>query len=121
MHMRILLYSPAFYPSIVGLEAMVDLLARGFTEAGHSVRVACTTPNPAPDAHPYGVVRNPGPLQLLRLVRWSQIVLQANISLRGLWPLLLVPRPWVVAHHTWYRRADGSIAWQDRLKRFALR
>jgi glycosyltransferase involved in cell wall biosynthesis len=26
-----------------------------------------------------------------------------------------------VSHHSWYCRADGHIAWQDRLKRFLLR
>ena len=41
--------------------------------------------------------------------------------MRGLWPLLLVRRPWVVSHHSWYRRSDGRIAWQDRLKRRLLR
>lgn len=100
---------------------MVDLLCRGLVEAGHSVKVVCKTPSALSDTRPYEVIRNPSPLQLLRLVQWSQIFFQANVSLRGLWPLALVPRPWVVAHHSWYRRPNGSIAWQDRLKRVLLR
>jgi glycosyltransferase involved in cell wall biosynthesis len=47
--------------------------------------------------------------------------MQQNVSLRGLWPLLLVRRPWVVSHHSWYCRTDGRVAWQDRLKRRLLR
>jgi glycosyltransferase involved in cell wall biosynthesis len=47
--------------------------------------------------------------------------MQSNVSLRGLWPLLLVRRPWVVSHHSWYCRTDGHVAWQDRLKRWLLR
>ena len=69
----------------------------------------------------YRVVRRPSPPELLRWTRWCDVFYQANVSLRGLWPLLLVRRPWVVSHHSWYRRPDGRIAWQDRLKRWLLR
>jgi glycosyltransferase involved in cell wall biosynthesis len=54
-------------------------------------------------------------------VRWCEVFLQQNVSLRGLWPLLFVRRPWAVSHHSWYCRSDGRIAWQDRLKRRLLR
>ena len=54
-------------------------------------------------------------------MRCCDVFFQANVSLRGLWPLLLIPRPWAVSHHSWYCRSDGRIAWQDRLKRFLLR
>jgi glycosyltransferase involved in cell wall biosynthesis len=70
---------------------------------------------------PYPVVRQPGRCELLRWTRWCDLYYQANVSLRGLWPLLLVRRPWAVSHHSWYRQVDGRIAWQDRLKRFLLR
>ena len=70
---------------------------------------------------PFAVIRRPGPLQLLREVRWCEIFLQNNISLRTLWPLLFVRRPLFVAHQTWITRPDGSIGWEQRLKRFVLR
>jgi glycosyltransferase involved in cell wall biosynthesis len=54
-------------------------------------------------------------------MRWADVVEHANVSLRGAWPLLLVRRPWVVSHHSWYCRSDGRVAWQDRLKRWSLR
>jgi glycosyltransferase involved in cell wall biosynthesis len=60
-------------------------------------------------------------LELLRWTRWCDVFCQFNVSLRGLWPLLLVRRPWAVSHHSWYRQPDGRVAWQDRLKRFLLR
>jgi glycogen synthase len=119
--MKVLLYSPAFLPRVGGLELAVGHLAEGLTEAGHSVVVATTTPNAGLDEQPYRVVRRPDPLDMVRWMRWCDVFFQANISLRGLWPLMLIRRPWVVSHHSWYTRSDGQVAWQDRIKRWLLR
>jgi glycogen(starch) synthase len=123
--LRILIYSPAFLPSVGGLEIGQALLADRFTRLGHEVTVVTrTAADPGDPSQPglaFRVVRQPGPLELLAAVRWCDVFFQANVSLRGLWPLLLVPRPWAVSHHSWYCRTDGRIAWQDRLKRRLLR
>lgn len=119
--MRLLLYSPAFLPQVGGLEIFVATLAAELARRGQEVVVVTTTPGSPPDDHPFAVVRRPGLLELLRLTRWCQVYFQANVSLWGLWPLLLVRRPWVVSHHSWYCRTDGRIAWQDRLKRRLVR
>lgn len=119
--MRLLLYSPAFLPHVGGLEINVATTAAEFQRAGHEVVVVCQVPNPRPDDFPFRVVRQPGPRELLRWTRWCDVYCQFNVSLRGLWPLLLVRRPWAVSHHSWYRQPDGRIAWQDRLKRYLLR
>jgi glycogen(starch) synthase len=119
--MRILFYSPAFLPHVGGLELNVANLATRFVAAGHEVTVVTRTEGSGPDDSPFRVVRRPGPLELLRWTRWCDVFHQPNVSLRGLWPLLLVRRPWVVSHHSWYCRTDGRIAWQDGLKRWLLR
>ncbi len=119
--MRILISTRAFLPWIGGLEIHVATLAGELVRLGQEVVVATTTPAGEPDRFPYRVVRRPSPGELLRLARGCDLFLQPNVSLRGLWPLLLVRRPWVVSHHSWYRRGDGRIAWQDRLKRLLLR
>lgn len=119
--MKVLLYSPAFFPRVGGLEIFVADLARHLQESGHLVTVVTWTPSPEPDDLPFRVVRRPSPRELLREVRRCDVLHQANVSLRGLWPMLLVRRPWVVSHHSWYRRPDGRIAWQDRMKRRLLR
>jgi glycogen(starch) synthase len=100
---------------------MVSLLAERFARLGHDVRVVTRTPAPHPDDFAFTVLRRPGPAALLAAVHWCDVFFQANVSLRGLWPLALVRRPWAVSHHSWYCRGDGRIAWQDRLKRFLLR
>ncbi|HYG61971.1 MAG TPA: glycosyltransferase family 4 protein [Thermoanaerobaculia bacterium] len=119
--MRLLLYSPAFLPDVGGLEIAVATMAGEFHRAGHEVVVVCQVASPKPDDFPYRVVRRPGARELLRWTRWCDIYCQFNVSLRGLWPLLLVRRPWAVSHHSWYRQPDGRVAWQDRLKRYLLR
>ncbi|HVS13033.1 MAG TPA: glycosyltransferase family 4 protein [Thermoanaerobaculia bacterium] len=119
--MRVLLCSPAFPPRIGGLEHAVAALAEDLTTLGAEVVVVTGTPSDGVERAPYRIVRRPGALELLRLVRWCEVYYQANVSLRTWWPLLLVRRPWVVAHHNWYRRPDGSQGWRDRLKLRLLR
>lgn len=123
--MKILNYSPAFLPSIGGLEVLVAQLAAGFARRGHETVVVTQTPAGTADLHadPPGVrvVRSPGRTELLHWVRWCDVFHQANVSLRGLWPLALAPRPWVVSHHSWYTRTDGHVAPADHLKRQLLR
>jgi glycosyltransferase involved in cell wall biosynthesis len=120
--MKILVYSPAFLPNVGGLELNTAHLAEGISRAGHEVVVVTTTAGGKDEeALPYRVVRRPSPRELLRWTRWCDVFYQANVSLRGFWPLLLVRRPWVVSHHSWYCQGDGRITWRDRLKRRLLR
>jgi glycogen synthase len=125
--MKILLYTPAFLPRLGGLELGQALLADRFTRLGHQVTVVTRTRAEAPDGPSgddrltYRVLRRPGPGALLRAVAASDVFYQANVSLRGLWPLLLVRRPWAVSHHSWYCRSDGRVARRDRMKRWLLR
>jgi glycogen synthase len=121
---KVLVYSPAFAPQVGGLENFVAQISRGLAGSGHQVVVATTTAaagSADDDASPFRVVRRPSPWALLRWVRWCDVLFHANVSLRGAWPLLIVRRPWLTSHHSWYCRVDGRVAWQDRLKRFVVR
>jgi glycosyltransferase involved in cell wall biosynthesis len=99
----------------------VTNIATGLAGLGCEDTVVTTTPASEPDRFPFRVVRRPNRRELLALVREHDVFFQANLSLRGLWPLLFVRRPWVISHHSWYTRTEGHIAWQDRLKRWLLR
>jgi glycosyltransferase involved in cell wall biosynthesis len=118
--MNILIYSPAFYPSIGGLENVVSDLADEFVNAGHEVKLVSQTPASVNDTKkfPFEVIRKPNPKYLLELTNWCNIYFQANISLKGIYPLLIVPRPFIVTHQGWYCRSNGSLSWQDYLKYF---
>ncbi len=117
--MKILLASHFFHPAVGGLETVARILAEQFTARGHKVRVVTTTPARAPaddEGFPFSIHRNPSWLHMLGLVRWSDLYFQNNISVRTLWPLLLVRRPWVVSHQTWVTRTDGTSGPQQWLK-----
>jgi len=77
------------------------LLATEFEHAGHEVKVITTRLESDGQKFLFGIVRRPSPAQLIKLVQWSDVVFHNNISLRMWWPLLIVRRPWVIAHHTW--------------------
>src|SRR6266498_5521536 len=127
--MKILLSSYAFLPSVGGLEAVSAMLAEQFCLRGHEVVVITETPGEWEGLTPasqqqacwgprsgYAVVRRPTKRQLLRMVRWCDVVLHNNINLRSAWPLLLVRRPWAIVNH-------GSIQenWTGRCKHFFAR
>ncbi|MDY6786209.1 MAG: glycosyltransferase family 4 protein [Cyanobacteriota bacterium] len=113
---KILIYSPVFYPSIGGIESVVAALAKGLSIRDRAVKVVCQTPASDRKTFPFEVIRHPHPQQLLKLTRWCDIYFQACLSLKGLWPLFVAPKPLVATHQTWYRRLDGSLGVQDRLK-----
>ena len=117
--MKILLGSHHFFPSTGGIETVSELLAREFVGLGHEVRVLTQTEGEGSFAFP--VIRRPGASELLRQVRWCDVFLQNNISLRTVWPLLFARRPLFIAHQTWITNPDGSVGWEHRLKRFVLR
>ena len=117
--MKILLGSHHFFPSSGGIETVTNLLAREFVGQGHEVRVVTQTPGDGD--FPFVVIRQPGPFALMRHLRWCDVFLQNNISLRTLWPLLFIRRPLFIAHQTWITNPDGSTGWQHGLKRRVLR
>ena len=117
--MKILLGSHHFFPSTGGIETVTNLLGREFIRRGHEVRVITQTPGGGD--FPFSVIRCSNAFELLLNVRWCDVFLQNNISLRTLWPLLFVRRPLFITHQTWITNADGSTGWQHRLKRFVLR
>jgi glycogen(starch) synthase len=114
--MKILIYSPAFYPSVGGLETLVSILATEFVANGHQVKVVSQTAHGDPEQFSFEVIRCPSARRLFGLARWCDIYFQANISLRGLWPLMILNRPFVASHNNWYERPDGRRGWQDYLK-----
>jgi len=119
--MKILIYSPLFYPSIGGTETVVSILAHQFNEQGHEVKLVSQTPATDAKTFPFQVIRNPTTQQLLKLTSWCDVYFQAHVSLKGIWPLLIIRKPLVITHQTWYCRLDGTLGWQDNLKKFVTK
>lgn len=118
--MRLVLTSHSFAPAVGGVETASASLAREFSRAGHEVTVVTYTPGPVV-VDRFDVVRRPSPRALVSLVRAADVTLQNNVSLRTLWPALLLRRPVVVSVATWVRGTDGRVRWRDRLKQRVLR
>jgi glycogen synthase len=121
--LKILLSSYSFAPAVGGLETVSHLLAREFWALGHQVIVATET-NALPGGEgerSFEVYRKPKPSVLVELVRWSDICFHNNISLSGVWPLLAITRPWVIAHHMWLPDLGEPGGIKGRLKRLMLR
>ncbi|PSB29482.1 glycosyltransferase family 4 protein [Chlorogloea sp. CCALA 695] len=119
--MNILISSHSFYPNVGGIEVVSSTLAHEFVNQGHKVKIITQTVATAPESFPFEVIRQPKKYQLFKLVSWCNVFFHNNISLQTLWPLLLLHKPWVVAHHTWIARTDGSLGWQDYVKYFLIR
>lgn len=119
--MKILIYSPLFYPSIGGLETVISLLSHKFISLGHEVKLVSQVLEQNPTVFPFEVIRRPLPKQLLDLTHWCDIYFQGCVSLKGLWPLFIIPKPLVVTHQTWYGQLNEKTAINNYLKHFVSR
>lgn len=118
--MKILFSSYAFRPSVGGIETVSEILADEFVSAGHEVQLITETAGDDLERPGYGITRRPSLLEILSLLRWSDVFFQNNISLPALLPALAIGKPSVVAHQTWIRNRRGGLGWKARLKRMLL-
>lgn len=99
-----LLIITKFWPSMGGIESLTESLARCWSADGHNCTivtdVAATTDQKA--TFPYEVIRNPSKWKCFRLVSVADIVVLNNVSLKAIWIPLLLKRPTVVVHHSFY-------------------
>lgn len=117
--LRIFLSSHFFHPSIGGIETVSMQLAEGFARLGHEVEVFTQTACDVPARYGFSVFRKAGWRALFAAIRRADVVFHSNITMRAVWPLLLLRRPWVVTHHTWIARMDGSRG-RDEIAKLAL-
>lgn len=114
--MKILLSSYVFHPSIGGVETVSRLLAEQFVRAGHEVELITETPGGEIAGVNYRVTRKPSLLDVIRLLRWCDLLFQNNISLRSLVPARLLRKRAIVVHQTWIQNETGGMRWNDRIK-----
>jgi glycosyltransferase involved in cell wall biosynthesis len=109
--MKILIYADYFFPLVGGVQTSIDLLARGLVEFNARSRVSRaeriditvvtrTAASGIDDsAFSYRVVRQPGFLQLLRLIRAADVVHLAGPCFLPLGIAWLLRKPTVIEHH----------------------
>lgn len=126
---KILISSRQFHPSIGGSETNAEILASEFRRFGHAVKVMTQTPGTDIAANglefPFGIIRQPNPANLLKLVNWCDVYFHNGIILRDAWPLLIYRKPWIIRHQTWISSIDGlggkSAGWKAYLKHLLVR
>jgi glycogen(starch) synthase len=119
--MRILIYSPAFYPKIGGLENVTMILCKEFIKAGYIVKVITSAKSVENDIFEFEIIRNPNFLRIIQELKWCDIFYQPNVSLKGLLPWLWVRKPVVFSHNCWYTRRNGKEGLRDKSKFFFMK
>lgn len=114
--LKILFLTHKFYPDLGGIEVNSEILAKGFMNSGHEVRLLTWTEEIGEKEFPFKIIRKPSLQKLFEQHLWADVVYENNPCLRLAWPSLFLKKPSVVALRTWINRMDGQIAWQDRLK-----
>ncbi|MBL7776537.1 MAG: glycosyltransferase family 4 protein [Saprospiraceae bacterium] len=109
--MKIVFDSPNFFPLTGGLENLVMDLAIELSLLGHSVTLFTRTPGAGPDDFGFDVLRRPGLARRLQRLAAADVLVQFNVSLKGLLSWLPARPPLVVSHQT-----PNTDDWRGRLK-----
>lgn len=121
--LRVVIYSPSFLPVLGGLENMMHFLATGLSNLKAEVTVITLVKEKVEgeEQFSYKIERNPSYLEFYRIYKNCDAYLNFNVSIKGLWPLFLKPKPFFVSHQITYINLDGSIDYLERIKRFISR
>lgn len=121
--MKILIYTPAFYPNTGGLETINMIIADQLTIKGFDV--VLITPqqnhfNNDESKFNYQIVRNTSRKSLWRWYKWCDVFVHSVLSLNAVWPLLFHPKKWVAIHHACnYHLWNQNRTIKSRLKTLA--
>lgn len=118
--MKIFVFTTVFAPSVGGIQRITEMLCDAFVGQGHEVRLATSTPaGDADDSErAYAVLRRPGIGPFLAALRWADVHMQANVSLKHAWPFVVATRRCIYQHNNVYQRDDGTLGPTDHAKRW---
>lgn len=114
--MKILFLTNSFYPDIGGIEAISELLASAFYNAGHEVHLITWSQDNTGRKFPFTIIRVFNYTHLFKEHNWADLIFENNPCLKLSWPGVFFKKPSFVGLHTWISGTDGKIRWQDRLK-----
>jgi len=97
--MQILIFSTVFYPVLGGIENLTLNLSKEFVNKGHQVKVITYQKQNKPLKN-IDVFYAPGFIKTVQLFLWCDVYYMPNISLKGVWPLLINPKKrWVISQN----------------------
>ena len=97
--MQILIFSTVFYPILGGIENLTLNLCKEFINQGHEVKVITYQKQYKP-LKDIEVFYAPNISKTIKLFSWCDVYYMPNISLKGVWPLLIDPKKhWVVSQN----------------------
>ncbi len=114
-NMNILLLSHKFSPDIGGIESISEMLADSFSQTQHNIRVLTWSPGGKSDNFSYPVVRKPTITQLIKQLKWADVVFENNPCLRLSWPSIFMKKKSVVGLQTWVYKSNKK-SLQGQLK-----
>jgi len=121
--MKILLYCHAFYPSIGGIETVTETLARSLADRGHTIIVAteilahseiivsAETLSQDKVRFPFEVIRRPGTIEILRLMRKADIICTIDLSLKFIFLSKIARKPLVCTHNGYKLISIDGLGW----------
>ncbi|MBV9960782.1 MAG: glycosyltransferase family 4 protein, partial [Parafilimonas sp.] len=119
--MKILLFSYKFHPDVGGIESISKMLAEYFIEAGHEVHLITKTKSSAQCKFPFKVIRNPGLAEIIKELKWGDIVFQNNPCFSISYPNFFIRKPSVISLQTWLESLSGKYDTRQKFKHALLR
>lgn len=124
--MKILIYTPVFYPHIGGVETITKIIAEQLSENGNDVVVITPTPNTNKEIiQKYTIIRDTKFKTLWKYYKWCDIFIHSVLSLKAIWPILSFKnKKWIAIHHTcyfypWDKRKNLNSMIKQYLTRFS--
>lgn len=120
--MKILIYTPSFYPRVGGLETINYLIAKGLSKYFDITVVTPVLDEDKEHEYSFRIIRTTKTLSLIKEYMKCDIFVHSVLSLKGLLPALFFLKKWIVIHHTCYFRVwDKNETMVSRLKSFFSR
>lgn len=117
--MHILIFSTVFYPVLGGIENLTLNLSKEFVKNGHQVKVI-THQKQNKTLKGIDVYCAPGFIKTIRLFLWCHVYYMPNISLKGIWPLLINPnKKWIISQNDFSLTNTKNLA--SLIKLFLIR
>jgi glycogen(starch) synthase len=97
---KIVISSKRFLPTLGGTVRYTEMLARGFQDLGHEVRILTRTPAAGSDQTDAEIlIRCPDMQKAMELAEWADVLLQVDASWKDAWPFIFKRRPWFTTIH----------------------